>query len=183
MTNLVILARIPAHPPPLVRHNLPIWFSTATIIIVILSNCQFQAMSSNVIDHNLYIFYTLSFPSSDTPNSRRIGIDLWFITSCPWNLSWCLPVTVFLVVPHLLRWISSLWSSRFWENSWWYPPSGQILWLGFFQAFSNLNSLTIVGSPSMHWRPSPITSCQIFVRVVQHDDLRANCFNPMMVKW
>ena len=61
MTNLVILARIPAHPPPLVRHNLPIWFSTATIIIVILSNCQFQAMSSNVIDHNLYIF--LHYPS------------------------------------------------------------------------------------------------------------------------
>ena len=74
MPNLVILARIPAHAPPLVRHNLLIWFSTATIImmmmmmmppsyytIVILSNCQFQALSSNVIDHNLYIF--LHYPS------------------------------------------------------------------------------------------------------------------------
>ena len=83
MTNLVILARIPAHPPPLVRHNLLIWFSAATIImmmmmmppsyytIVILSNCQFQAMSSNVIDHNLYIFYTLSFPSSDTDQTAK----------------------------------------------------------------------------------------------------------------
>ena len=39
--------------------------------IVILSNCQFQAMSSNVIDHNLYIFYTLSFPSSDTDQTAK----------------------------------------------------------------------------------------------------------------